>query len=286
MFAAFLLSGLWPGAPGFAADQPSALELFQAKRYAEAQAAYERLAATEPQNADVHFHLGALALRRNATALAIAELEHAVALDPKNSAYFAELGQAYGDAAQSAGLFSKAGFAQKCRVALEKAVELNPDNLAAREGLVTFYRQAPGFLGGGIDHAYAQAEEIRARDRLAGSLLLAQLYAGEKKYAEAFAALDAVLADRPDAYAALYAYGRTAAESGQRLDVGERHLRRCLALPPPRLAPPHAAAQWRLGVIAEKRRDFPAARAAYEAALALDPSFTPARDSLAHLPPD
>ncbi|QYM77601.1 tetratricopeptide repeat protein [Horticoccus luteus] len=267
-----------------AGEKLTALQLFQAKRYAEAQIAYEQLAAADPGNAETHFHLGLLALRRNATDTAIAELERAVALDGKNSDYFAQLGSAYGAAAQAAGLFSKAGLARKCRVALEKAVELDPDNLDAREGLVAFYRQAPAFVGGGIEKAYAEAEEIKNRDVLAGSLLLAQLATGEKKYDAAFATLDRVLADHPDAYLALYAYGRIAAESGLRLDVGERHLRRCLELPPPARAPAHAAVQWRLGLIAEKRPDLPAARAAYAAALELDPAFSPARDALARLP--
>ena len=41
--------------------------------------------------------------------------------------------------------------------------------------------------------------------------------------------------------------------------------------------------QWRLGNIAEKRGDTPAARTAYAAALKEDPNFTQARDALAKL---
>ena len=60
-------------------------------------------------------------------------------------------------------------------------------------------------------------------------------------------------------------------------------LRRCLALTPGPGEPPHAAVQWRLGNLAEKRGQPAAARAAYEASLAADPGFTQARESLAHL---
>ena len=67
------------------------------------------------------------------------------------------------------------------------------------------------------------------------------------------------------------------------MDRGEQALRRCLELTPGKGEPGHAAAQWRLGVIAEKRGDRAAARSAYEEALKLDPAFAQARESLVKL---
>ncbi len=261
----------------------SALTLYHAKDYPAAQTAFEKIAAAEPENAEAHFYLGVLAHKRRDNEEAVRELERATELAPKNSEYFTELGGAYGTAAKNAGLLASLSWAQKCAAALEKAVQLDPNNLTARNGLVSFYREAPPIAGGGTSKAYAQAEEIRKRDLAMGSAILGQLYLSEKKYAEAFAVYEAVLAVRPDDYQALYLIGRAAAETGVNLDRGEQALRRCLELPPGPGEQGRAAVQWRLGRLFEKRGDLAAARAAYEASLQSHPGFQQAADSLAKL---
>ena len=52
---------------------------------------------------------------------------------------------------------------------------------------------------------------------------------------------------------------------------------------PAKEEPSHAAVHWRLGNIAERRRETAAARTAYETALKLDPNFKQAAASLAKL---
>jgi tetratricopeptide (TPR) repeat protein len=256
---------------------------FEAGRFAEAGEILDKLAVAEPTNADVHYYLGVLALRQNKLEAAIANLEQATTLAPRNSRYWLELGGAYGTAAQKAGLLSKVGLAKKCRMAFEKAVQLDPDSLHARNALLTYYRLAPSILGGGMDKAYAQAEEIRQRDPIMGQTALAQLYASEKKYDQAINAFAAVAKDRPEDHHAHYEIGRVVADSGQQLDRGESALRRCLELTPRPNRPGHANVHWRLGLIAEKRGDRPSARACYEQALSLQPTFKEAKESLAKL---
>ena len=281
-----LLFALFVCCAGFLRAEPageSALALYKAKRYPEARAAFEQIAARDPRNAPAHYYLGLLAQRRSDDDEAIRQLEQATALDPQKSDYFMDLGAAYGSAAGHAGLFAKMGLAEKCQAALEHAVALDPDNLVARNGLVTYYRSAPSFVGGGLGKAYAEAEEIRRRDPLMGASVLGQLYLADKKYEEAFATFEEVLKTRPDAYIALYSIGRAAAQTGLHPERGEQALRRCLELPPGKGDPGHAAVQWRLGNLAEKRGNPAAARAAYEAALKIDPGFAQAKDSLARL---
>jgi len=48
----------------------------------------------------------------------------------------------------------------------------------------------------------------------------------------------------------------------------------------PRNTPGHAAAQWRLGNLLEKKKTSPGARAGLRASLKLDPNFTGAADAL------
>lgn len=278
-----LLAATGVAAAAAPASRDAALELFKAKQFPEARAAFEQLAAADPQNAEAHYYLGVIAKRRNDTDEAIRQLEQATALAPKNAEYLLDLGDAYGAAANQAGLLSRLGFARKCQAALEKAVALDPDNVMARNGLVTYYRQAPAFAGGGMSKAYEQAAEIKKRNPLMGAQVYGQLYLSEKKYDEAFRTFEDVLKTAPDNYLSLYSIGRTAAQTGQRLDRGEQTLKRCLELPPGKGEPPHAAVQWRLGNIAEKRGDVAGARAHYEAGLVDDPNFPPLKESLAKL---
>ena len=261
----------------------AAIALFKTKHYPESREAFEKIATAEPNNAEAHYYLGMIAIRRSDEDEAIRQLERATTLAPTNSDYFADLGDAYSRAIDKEGLLSQLGLARKCEAALEKSVQLNPDNLPARNGLVSFYRQAPTFVGGGMSKAYAQAAEIKQRDPAMGAAVYGQLYISEKKYDDAFAVFEKLLQTVPDNYIALYSIGRTAAQTGLRLDRGEQALRRCLELPPGKGEPGHAAAQWRLGVIAEKRGDRAAAQAAYEAALKIDPAFHEAGESLAKL---
>lgn len=264
----------------------AAVELYQQRKLTEARQAFETLAAANPDHGDIQFYLGRLALQGDDPTAAARHLEKAVALVPNESRYYQRLGDAYGRSAQKAGLFSKMSLAAKCRTAYEKAVELDPKSIDARLALLAFYQQAPGVVGGGMDKAHAQAQEIKKLDASRGRAAIAGLYVVEKKYAEAFAEFDTVLKEKPDDYAALFQTGRLAAISGERLDAGLDALRKCLAQTPPDTQPAqpgHAAVHWRIGNILEKQNNKDGARAAYEAALRIDPKFPQAIESLKKL---
>lgn len=214
---------------------------------------------------------------------AVKSFERAIELEPRDAELQRQLGDACSLAAQKAGMLSKMSWAKKCRVAYEKAVELDPANLAARQSLMSFYQMAPAMMGGGADRAFAQAAAIKERDATRGRLAFALLYIGDKKFAEARTELDAVLAVEPGNYAALFQTGRLAALTGEQLDRGVAALQKCLAVEPTAGAPRHDAAHWRLGNVWEKKGDRPAARAAYRAALAVNPRFQQAIDALEKL---
>jgi tetratricopeptide (TPR) repeat protein len=261
----------------------AAVELYTQHKPVEAQAAFEALVVTAPDNADIQFYLGRLALQRSDHEKAVVYLEKAVALAPGDSRMHYRLGDAYGQSAQKANIFSQPGLAKKCRLEYEKAVELDPKNIDARFGLMGFYQQAPSFMGGGLDKAHEQAEAIKKLDANRGRQAIAGLYVVEKKYDLAFAEFDEVLKTTPDDYGALFQTGRLAAISGDRLDRGLVVLRQCLTMTPPAGQPPLAAAHWRIGNILEKQGDKPGARAAYEASLKVDPKFPQAIESLKKL---
>ncbi len=285
-----LVAATW-ALPGGAAIDPAQLAaartLFDTHgKSHEAQEAFEQIAATDPACAEAQNYLAQLALRRDNADQAVACAEKAAALAPDNADIQDTLGDAYGRSAQKAGLFSQLGLAKKSLAAYQRAVALAPTNVDFHQSLFEYYRQAPGIAGGGADLALAEATAIKKLDPARGHLAFATLYIADKKYDLALAEFDEVLKTAPDDYNALYQVGKLAAVSGQFLDRGLVALHRYLTLAPPVApdTPPPAAAQWRLGLILEKKNDLAGARAAYEAALALDPKFTQATAALKKLP--
>lgn len=257
--------------------------LYDAKRFPEARLAFVKLAAADPSNAEVHYYLGQIALERDDAETAVRELERSVALDPVIARAHNALGDAYGRSAQKAGIFSQFSLARKCLAEFERAADLEPDNVDFHESLFAYFLQAPKLVGGGLENAEDQAAAIEKLDLKRGRLAYAAVYVAEQKYDRALTELDEVLKTSPDDYVALYQVGRIAALSGQHLDRGLAALRRCLELTAPPDEPGHAAVEWRLGNVLDKKNDPAAARAAYEAALRLDPKFTAAIAALKRL---
>ena len=281
---------LFPLLPLLAVIAHAAPSLDEAKAFIEkrnypaARQMLEQLTAAEPANAEAFFQLGRAAMiLGDDPVTAVPNLEKAVELNPSSSLYQQRLGDAYGRSAQKAGVFSKFGLAKKCKAAYEKAVELDPRNIDAHFSLMSYYQQAPGIAGGGMDHAYAEAEVIKKLNPARGRAAFATLYLAEKKYDDALGLYEAALKDNPADYSALYAIGRISAVTGERIDRGVSSLRQCLELTPPPDQPGHAAAHWRLGNLFEKKGDKATARAVYEAALKVDPKFSQAADSLKKL---
>lgn len=281
----FLILGL---APAWAlaletAQRDQVDALFKQRQWAEAQALLLKTTAAAPRDAEAWLLLGRTYQAQGDIDRAIPAIEQATVLAPTVSHYQRQLGDAYGAAAQKAGLLSKMSWANKCKAAYDKAVALDPKNIDARWSLLEYYRQAPGIAGGSMPRAYEQAEEIRKINPTTGLTALATLYVAEKKMVEAFGLFDEALKAEPESYPALYQLGRLSAMTGQRLDQGIENLRKCLTMTPPPGQPGPAPVHWRIGNLLEKKGDKPGAKAEYEAAIAADPNFVPALESLRKL---
>lgn len=285
LFLAIVL--VLPSAPVRAADSPqlsAAIALFDAHRVPEAREQLAALVAREPKNIRALWYLGRCGLKMQNRTEAADALARAAALAPRNDAILADYGTACLLRATELGhTFGAIGFARRGRNALEQAVNLSPDTIAYREGLVQFYTRAPYFAGGDFDRAYAHIAEISKRDPVRGAVIRANTLCSEKRYDEALAACETLLRDQPDSYLVLYTIGRIASETGRNLARGEESLHRCLQLTPKTEEPDHAGAHYRLGLIAEHARRPDDARREYRAALALEPSFDQAADALARL---
>lgn len=268
---------------------------------------------------EANFQRGCELFRREDYAGAAAAFQQCIAAKPNESKYHQWLGRALGLQAQRGGLVASLGTVGKIRAALEKAAELDPNNLEALEDLAMLYRMAPGVLGGSKEKAAEQLEAIRRRDPARAAQVEGNFLAGEKKYDEAagayrravrlnasrpapwvalallhqraqewsqaFECLDRALKLDPRDPQAIYQVGRTAALSGQQLERGEQALRTYLKMPLryDRPTPSYSGAHFRLGNICEKRGDRLGAIAAYDQALPLDPKNKDAKAARAKL---
>jgi uncharacterized protein len=249
---------------------------------------------------------------------AVATLEQAVELEPEVSEVHFWLGKAYLAKLQSASLFKKLGLSKKVRGSYLRAIELDLENLDARESLAYFYFEAPGIAGGSVDKGMEQVEEIRSRDPRTAHLLLASHYASQKKnaeakgeyraaialdpedpdpqyllgmlfqsdkeYAEAVKAFEGALVADPDDLKSLYQIGRTGALSEEKLERARQALEQYIERDPnSSILPSAAAAHWRLGMVFEHMGHADRARRQYETALELEPELEQARESLAKL---
>jgi tetratricopeptide (TPR) repeat protein len=285
-YAGWIACFFWGGIAVAASESTGgfsrALQFYEAGRYAEARIGFTRLAVERPNDRELDFYLGRLALWFDDANDAFAHLERAAASAPQDARIQNALGDAYGLMAEKAGLLAKFGWARRCLAAYQRAVQLAPDNAAYRWSLVGYYCMAPSFAGGGHDKALAQAAAIRKIDPMGGRIAFATLYLADKKTDAAFAEFETVLRDTPDDFLALYHIGRCAALSGEQLDRGAMALRRCLRLTPPEGdgMPTPASVHFRLGNILEKQGDRAGAEVEYAMALHEQPDFRPAKIAL------
>ncbi|HEY5573594.1 MAG TPA: hypothetical protein VIK64_11315, partial [Anaerolineales bacterium] len=66
----------------------------------------------------------------------------------------------YGRLAEQSNFLAAYSLAKKTRKALERAVELDGNNVNALQDLMEYYRQAPGFLGGSKEKAAKIQERL------------------------------------------------------------------------------------------------------------------------------
>lgn len=259
----------------------AAISLYQNKDYDNAAVNFTQLESRNPTDPQIAYYLGCIARHRKRFDEAVTYLEKATRLAPNNADYFLALGDACGAIASQKRSFSSAR--QTC-TALERAVELAPTSEEARAALITFCREAPTMVGGGLQKAYEQAKALQALNPPAGARLLATLYEREKRYDEAIAACESALRDHPEDYGLLYVTGRIAAASGTHLDDGIAALEKCLTLPVAEGFPGYAAAQVRLGQLCAKKGAASDARRHFETALQLEPNNKDGQAGLEALP--
>ena len=249
---------------------------------------------------------GRAAMEKGEFEKASAVLEKAVAATPKNADAHYLLGGAYGRQAQGAGILKQASLARKAKAALERAVELDPNHVEAREALVDYYTIAPGIMGGSNEKAREQAAEIKKRDVLRGHRAYSRIYLRDEKpelarkemidavreqpnnhrahqslglfyltvdknYPAALHEFETTLKLQPDYMPAFLRIGQHAAMTGINPARGEAYIKKYLAYKPTDEEPPLALAWYALGMLYEKQGRKSDAKQSFTNALKLAP---------------
>ncbi len=288
--------------------------LLESGQLADARSALTAHLEKFPSDASAIVLLGRVEIADGDPAQATALIRQAVEAEPENADFHYWLGSSLGQEAMSAGPLAQASLGLQCLNHYKQAVELDPDHLDARTGLLFFYMMAPSFIGGGLDKARAQADEITRIDAFQGHLAHARIEQRDGNVDGAVARLDEASALRPDDPDALvqrarllhdmdrneeafdacrrlielgegeghYQLARIAARTGEHPDEGLASLDAYLGLPSRDV--PEAHVWYRYGQLHAHKGETDEARASFERALELMPSLTQARDELNKLP--
>jgi tetratricopeptide (TPR) repeat protein len=249
---------------------------------------------------------GRAAMARGDAGDAVTLFEKAVAQNPKSAEAHYLLGTAYGSQAQQASIFGQASLAGKTKSEFEKAVELDPNLLEARYGLVEYYTMAPGFIGGSFDKAFAQTAEIKKHDPLMAHRAAAFIYTHQQKtdearneylaevrefpksarahidlgsfyivaknYKAAAEEFETAANVEPTYIPAYFRLGQASVITNSNYARGEASLRKYLAYTPKSDEPSHARAHYWLGQIFEKQGKKAEAKASFAMSLKLNPN--------------
>ena len=148
-------------------------------------------------------YLGKIALSEGEFDDAEEYIEKAQEYAPNDATVYFDTALIMGAQAQDSSIFSAPGYAKDALKAFKKAAELEPQTLKYRQGLMSFYLQAPGFLGGDEDLAMDEAKAIAQIDGAAGFIALANVYQStdeEEQLKAHYALADENFADNASIY--------------------------------------------------------------------------------------
>ncbi len=124
--------------------------------------------------------------------------EKAVDLNNSNSVYYNWLGNAFGNRINEVNMLSKMKMAGKIKSSYERAIELDPQNIDPKWGLMQFHTNAPSIAGGDKKTAEELAGEIKKIDPKRGYSAYMQFYRATKKYDMLKKVIDEAIASDPD----------------------------------------------------------------------------------------
>ncbi len=158
-----------------------ARQLVEQHKFTEAARLLEPHANTAP----ALYQLSVIRLMQGELDKAIDLAERGLALTQNKDRFYEWLGDIYALKAQNSNIFKAMMMVSKIKTNWQKALECNPDNVNAREKLVTFYLMAPGIAGGDEEKALQLAKPFQTKNKARWHLLMARYYQKKKEIASA-----------------------------------------------------------------------------------------------------
>ncbi|HEY6270813.1 MAG TPA: tetratricopeptide repeat protein [Terriglobales bacterium] len=298
------------------ADDPSSEPLLKTGRADQALRVLNAEVQNHPDDAAAYNLLSRIYFQLEIWDTALRMAEKSVVLEPHNSLYQQWLGRSAGRKAENSNPFTAFGLARRVKVAFERAVALDPNNIGARADLAEYYLEAPAFLGGDRNKARQQGDAILPHDPGLANYIYGRVEEkqgsgrAEEQYKKAIAssgnsarywvelayyyrragrpqdmewALAQSLAaphhDGMPAYDGAFILLRT----GRNFPGAIQMLRQYLNGEELSEDGPAFRAQYLLGELLEKQGDRQGAAGEFRSALALAAQFRPARDALARV---
>jgi tetratricopeptide (TPR) repeat protein len=275
-------------------------------------------AGKDASNGDVELLLTKCYLQLKQTDAAVNSGEKAVAINPINSEYHRWLGEAYGEKADHASMFSAYGLARKTQKEFDTAVQLDEHNFDAAQDLVEYDCTAPSVVNGGEEKAQPIIQKLMTLDVAEGHYAAGNCKAVKKDYAAADSEFTKALENKLKSLDRVYDIADYLAQRGQgekvsnvvevaqaqapqdprvnfyhavafilkkeKLADAEKLLKQYLQDAPKHPGDPTPVnAHYWLGRGYEAEKNMSAARAEYEAALKLDGKYKPAQEGLKRL---
>lgn len=187
---------------------PAVQKLVTDQKYEDARADAEALVKKNASDDSALHCVGWVLMNQDKSKDAIEWFEKALKINDKSSAHHLWLANALGDQADHTSKIKLPFLARRIKGEFDKAAQLDPTSIDARHGLIQFYSQAPGVMGGSMDKAKEQAREIEKLNAMRGHLEMATLLERDKDVAGAEKEFNAaVTSSLPDT---TFAYGRLA----------------------------------------------------------------------------
>lgn len=181
--------------PGPCPARPAIANELDTEMYAEAALRLQQEVSANPNDVQATLWLARSFLDLGKYSQAVTYAERAVSLSPGCSETHFWLARSYG---LKAGKTRSFWLARRARQEYQTAVQIDPDNLAARRDLMEFYLQAPWLLGGSKDKAWDEVKAIASRNIIQGDLARAIYWKDLNKPALAAKEFHKVLEAKPD----------------------------------------------------------------------------------------
>jgi len=291
-----------------AADLQAFQSAFDKKEFSQAYEILEQLKQQQPNNANLYYLSAKSLMGLKSYELAVENAAQAVIKNPTVSQHhslFADTQVLKFVGTQDTSIIKLPGFARRVKRSYQTAVNLDSNNIKAREGLALFYLMAPGIIGGSVKKAQFQAKEIekidvesayplkigilKKRKQWSQALKLIdewkainanwkpveaefRVYLEQEDYATASKILSNWLEKNPSEMNANYLLGLTAALSGKYLELGEKALLTYNAYTPDIEQAGHEWSYYRLANIYEHKGELDKAITAAKKAESLQPN--------------